>query len=176
MLVCSLNIGTYRDAIGYRRHSCGVIIYNHIREEEQLKGTETPLITAGSFDWKTVSFFLYPNVSSQEKQFHMLAVLLEYEIVDFSLPKFTFIRVVHHFIWLLSQISLLLSFFLVFFPLWIATFHCGTQRRKGRNPTSPSLNPNQTAELVPEKWKQKSPSQTSDVIPTPWWLGKRLKE
>lgn len=50
MLVCNLNIGTYRDAIGYRRHSCGVVIYNQIREKEQLKGTETPLITAGSFD------------------------------------------------------------------------------------------------------------------------------
>jgi len=42
MLVCNLNIGTYKDAIRYRRHSCGVIIYNQIREKEQLRGRETP--------------------------------------------------------------------------------------------------------------------------------------
>lgn len=82
MLVCNLNIGTYTDAIGYRRHSCGVIIYNHIRQEEQLKETETPLMTAGAFI-EELFLFLYPNVSSREKQFRMLAVLLEYKIMLF---------------------------------------------------------------------------------------------
>lgn len=138
MLVCCLNIGTYTDAIGYRRHSCGVIIYNHIRQGEQLKETETPLITAGSFHWRTVSF-IYPNVSSREKQFHMLAVLLECEIMLFlhcqNLLLSLLFTILHNYCLRLVY-CFHFSCFLSLVNCWIPLWHSKEEQIRAQHPPS----------------------------------------
>lgn len=176
MLVCNLNIGTYRDAIGYRRHSCGVIIYNQIREKEQLKGTETPLITAGSFDWNTV--FSYIQMYHQERNNSVWWLYYwSTRLCCFFIAKFYFLSMSFTVLYNYCLILIYCFYFSSFLSLincWIPLWHSKEKRIQTQHP--PFLNQNQTAEWVPQKWKEASLSQISDVIPSCHWLVKRLKD